>query len=81
MKALAYAKRSAGIPAERIPTLVDFPRTRSLTETLSEMLNGDRGEIAQITAGPLPEPLATLTAWSKLDLEKGAAILPPMVLR
>lgn len=81
MKALAYAKRSAGIPAERIPTLVDFPRTRSLTETLSEMLNGDRGEIAQITAGPLPEPLATLKAWSKLDLEKGAAILPPMVLR
>lgn len=81
MKAMAYAKRSAGIPAERIPTVVDFPRTRSFTETISEMLNGDRGEIAQIAGPRLPEPLATLAAWSKLDLEKGAALMPPLVVR
>ncbi|SBV99445.1 Periplasmic serine protease [uncultured Alphaproteobacteria bacterium] len=81
LKALAYAKRSAGIPAERIPTLVDFPRARSLTETLSDLMNGEHGEIAKITAAPLPEPLATLSAWSKLNLEKGAALMPPMVMR
>lgn len=81
MKALAYAKRSAGIPAERIPALVNFPRTRSLTETLSDLMNGDRGEIAQITAPRLPEPLGTLAAWSKLNLERGAALMPPLEVR
>ncbi len=82
LKALAYAKRSAGIPAERIPTVINFPRQKSITETLMDYMGGDGNrEIAQMTARPLPEPLGTIARWMRLDLEHGAAIMPPLVLR
>lgn len=82
LKALAYAKRSAGIPADRIPSVITFPRQRSLTETLMDYLGGENNhEIAQMTARPLPEPLGTVARWMRLDLEHGAAIMPPMAVR
>ncbi len=81
IKAFAYAKRAAGIPADQIPAVLPFPRPKSLMESLRGLLGGEaENPIAQMTA-PLPEPLATLRAWSRLDLSHGAAILPPITLR
>jgi len=83
LKAFAYAKRAAGVPADRIPAIVSFPRPKSLSETLRGLVGGDGPTMTRVglALGRLPEPLATLTAWSRLKLDHGAAIMPPMVVR
>ncbi len=85
VKALAYAKRAAGIPADQIPAVLSFPRPKSLSESLIDLFSGEAGNpIAQMTAhvaAPLPEPLASLRAWTGLGLDRGAAILPPITVR
>jgi len=81
LKALAYAKRAAGIPADQIPAVVSFPQPRSLAETLRSLIGGDGKDLMQAALPRLPEPLATLSAWSRLKLERGAAIMPPIAVR
>jgi protease-4 len=81
IKAFAYAKRAAGIPADQIPAVVSFPRQKSLSESLRDLLGGEaENPLAQIIA-PLPEPLSTLRGWNRLDLMHGAAILPPITVQ
>ncbi len=83
IKAIAYAKRAAGVPADQIAAIVAFPKPKTMSETLLGLFSGDgENAIAQLSAqAPLPEPIASLQAWMRLDLERGAAILPPITLR
>jgi len=80
--ALQHAKRSAGIPAEQQAEIISYPRKRSLQENLMLLLEGEEtdGLIESKLRTELPQPIASLYLWSKMNLSKGAAVMPPFTV-